>query len=117
MVVNHKQGDIYYAKLPGAKGSVQGGCRPVIIMQNNIGNRHSPTVTVVPLTSKVKRMEMPTHFCVKPTFYNHLNATSVALGEQITTISVANLNKKVGSLTNEELKQVQSAVLAQIQIS
>lgn len=113
MARNYKQGDVHYATL-NSIGSVQGGMRPVVIMQNNVGNKYSPTVTVVPLTSKSKAMKQPTHAKIIANGVNGLKCDSVALGEQITTIPSENISKRVGTLDEIEMKSVWGAVFNQI---
>ena len=114
MIRNHKQGDVYFADLGHAVGSEQGGTRPVVIMQNDIGNRHSYTVTVVPLTSKKKPNNMPTHTLIEMDGDNGLKFDSLALGEQITTISVERIGRKIGRISNKDYRAIWGAVLNQI---
>ena len=114
MVRNHKQGDVFFADLGPAVGSEQGGIRPVVIMQNDVGNRHSYTVTVVPLTSKQKPNRMPTHTLIEVDENNGLKFDSLALGEQITTISISKIGRKIGRLSCEDYKAIWGAVLNQI---
>ena len=78
-----KRGDIFYADLDPVVGSEQGGVRPVLVVQNNIGNRHSPTLVVLPL-STVKKNKLPTHICIRNS--KILPKDSVILAEQIRTI-------------------------------
>lgn len=117
MAHNHKQGDIFYADLPKDCKHVQSGVRPVVIMQNNVGNRYSPTVTVVPLTSKKKSVHLPTHAVIEVDSDNGLKCDSVVLGEQITTIPVDRIGKKVGKLNTDDFLVVWNAVLNQIAFS
>lgn len=114
MVNCHKQGEIFFAQLPEETDHVQRGVRPVVIMQNDIGNKYSPTVTVVPLTSKKKSMHLPTHVLIKVDEHNELLCDSVALGEQLTTIPVKNLKGKIGKLTDVDLKRTWSAAMCQL---
>ena len=114
MARNHKQGDIFYAELPSDSKHIQSGFRPVVIMQNDIGNRFSPTVTVVPLTSKKKSTYLPTHAIIEVDPNNGLKCDSVVLGEQITTIPVEKIGKRVGKLNTKDIEIVWRAVLNQI---
>jgi mRNA interferase MazF len=79
-----KRGDIYYVNFGQYQGSKQGGVRPAIIMSNNLNNRYSPTLTVVPLTSNLKKRDLPTHVFVGKEC--GLNRDSLALAEQVTNI-------------------------------
>ena len=80
-----KRGDIFYADLSPVVGSEQGGVRPVLIIQNDVGNRHSPTVICAAITSKMNKAKLPTHIEIDATKY-HLVKNSVVLLEQIRTI-------------------------------
>lgn len=100
-----KFGDVYFADLK-AEGCVQGGMRPVIIAQNNIGNAHSPIVEIVPLTSKRKSNYLPTHTVIEASDSNGLRVTSVAMAEQVRVIPIEWLKRRLGSLTKAELIRV-----------
>lgn len=117
MARNHKQGDIYYANLTSSGGHVQSGMKPVVIMQNDVGNKFSPTVTVVPLTSKKKSLHLPTHAVIEVDENNGLKCSSVVLGEQITTIPVEQMGKRLGSLNQRDIRLVWKAVFNQISFS
>ena len=111
--------DIWYADLgEHPQTSVQEGIRPVLIVSNNTNNRHSNTVTVVPLTSKRKGVHLPVHVWIdKDAVQNDvpLQKSSMVLVEQITTIGKEMLHEKVGHLDNEELmKQIDEAILCQL---
>ena len=109
-----KMGDIYFAKLQTntpAQNGLQCGVRPVVIVSNNKGNKFSPTVIVVPLTSKIKKQHMSPHYIVKANIKNGLQRDSVALGEQITTIPKTDLLQKVGELNSFEIGCVRLAVM------
>lgn len=108
-----KRGEIYYADLGKGYGSKQGGRRPVVIIQNDIGNKFSPMVTVVPLTSRVKR-QMPTHVTIDPASCGIRN-TSIVLGEQIMTINKSQLSGcKIGMCNNDIMKKVNYAIMVQM---
>lgn len=116
MARDHKQGDIYYANLTSNGSHVQSGMKPVVIMQNDIGNKFSPTVTVVPLTSKKKSLHLPTHAVIEADEHNGLRCSSVVLGEQITTIPVERMGKRLGKLNKKDFSMVWGAVLNQIAV-
>jgi mRNA interferase MazF len=94
-----KRGDVYYITLPKGEGSEQGGTRPAVIIQNNVGNTYSPTVIVATITSAGKKY-MPTHLDIM------LEKPSKILCEQIMTISKDRLQEKVGVLTEDILKKL-----------
>ena len=94
-----KRGDIIMMKFNG-KESVQNGYRPALIVQNDIGNKYSPTTIVVPLTSELKKVNQPTHEIIKTEDTNGLKLDSMALCEQIVTISKSSIVKKIGEITN-----------------
>lgn len=99
-------GDIYYATLT-QDGCVQGGTRPVVIVQNNIGNLHSPIVEILPVTTKTKKANyMPTHVTVKPNADNGLRADSVVLAEQVRVINKDQLGHKIGILSHTDLVNI-----------
>lgn len=111
-----KRGQIYLAKLHSdGVGSEQSKTRPVIICQNNMGNNYSPTCTVVPTTSILKRCNMPTHVLLTNT--KCMERLSMALAEQITTISKERLIKFIGSVEESEMFVVENALLIQIGIT
>jgi len=101
-----KFGDIFFAEL-SADENIQGGTRPVVIVQNNIGNSHSPTVEILPMSSQIsKAMYMPTHVIVPADYENGLVKDSVVLAEQVTTINKKRLKRKIGSLRHEYLVKI-----------
>lgn len=103
------RGDIYYADLKGAIGSEQSGIRPVVIVQNDIGNKHSNTVIVAPLTKKIdKRIKIPTHVIVEA--FGNIIVDSTILTEQLRVLDKQRLTRKVGKLSNELLEQVDNAL-------
>lgn len=93
-----KRGDIYYANLQYQGTHQQTGRRPVIVIQNDIGNRFSPTTIVIPLTSKRKKRYQPTHVLIEANETNGLSMDSIALLEQIQTISKDWLDSKIGTV-------------------
>lgn len=104
----YKRGQIYNATLSGTQGSEQGGLRPVLIVQNNIGNKFSPTITIVPLTSELTKAKLPTH--VELEGYG-LNFKSVILIEQIRTIDKRRLRDYIGQLNEELMEKVNKGIL------
>lgn len=96
-------GDIYTAHLNDYGNSVQSGFRPVLIVQNTI---KGSTVEVLPITSKLKALHIPTHTIVKPSKENGLREESMVLSEQATTISTTNLLKKIGTMNRNDLINV-----------
>jgi mRNA interferase MazF len=97
-----KRGEIYEADLGVGDGSEQAGIRPVLIIQNNIGNHYSPTTICVPLTSKAKK-NMPTHHLVSKKTYDFLTYDSIVLCEQIKTISKTKLSHRIGSFSSQDM--------------
>ena len=105
----YKRGDIYFADLGQGVGSEQMGYRPVVIIQNDVGNKHSPTVVVAAITSKVDaRAKQPTH-CFIGTYYG-LELPSVILLEQIRTLDKKRLEKFAGSLQEKHLRELNRAL-------
>ena len=104
-----KRGDIYYADLSPVVGSEQGGIRPVLIIQNDIGNKYSPTVIAAAITSQINKAKMPTHIELKACEYG-LNKDSVILMEQIRTIDKKRLREKIGKLDDELMYRVNEAL-------
>lgn len=110
MVEQVKRGEIYYADLSPVVGSEQGGVRPVLIIQNDIGNKYSPTVIVSAITSQLSKAKLPTHIDLSAEKYN-LPKNSVALLEQIRTLDKRRLKEKVTSLSPEKMREVNKAIL------
>jgi mRNA interferase MazF len=104
-----RRGDIYYADLSPVVGSEQGGTRPVLILQNDIGNQYSPTTIVAAITSQIAKAKLPTHVEL-PAGPEGLGKNSVILLEQIRTIDKSRLMEKVTSLQNEMMLKVNQAV-------
>lgn len=107
-----KRGDIFYADLSPAIGSEQGGIRPVLIVQNNVGNYHSPTVIVAVLTSKSKK-KLPTHISI-PLGEGNITMDSTVLLEQLRTIDKFRLQKYVGSVSDNTMDRVDRAILVSL---
>ncbi len=104
-----QRGDIYYADLRPVVGSEQGGVRPVLIIQNDIGNRHSPTVICAAITSQMHKAKLPTHVELKSEEYD-LAKDSVVLLEQLRTIDKKRLKDKVCHLDNNILLKIDKAL-------
>ncbi|MGL5440374.1 MAG: type II toxin-antitoxin system PemK/MazF family toxin [Filifactoraceae bacterium] len=107
--MNIKRGDVYFADLSPVIGSEQGGVRPVVIIQNNIGNRYSPTVIVAAVTSQMNKAKLPTHLEIKAGEYG-MEKDSVLLLEQIRTIDKRRLKEKLGSCDDKFMKVVSKAI-------
>lgn len=103
-----RRGDIYYADLRPVVGSEQGGIRPVLIVQNDVGNRHSPTVIVAAITSKMNKAKLPTHIELSKGY--GIEKDSVILLEQVRTIDKSRLREKVCHLDQEILSCVNLAL-------
>ena len=109
------KGDIYYASLDPIVGSEQNGTRPVVIIQNDIGNKYSPTVLVAPLTSKVKsKHNLPTHVLVKS---ERIKYNSIVLLEQIRVLDKSRLISYVDTLTKEEIKKLDIGIIKSFNIT
>lgn len=109
MEQNVKRGEIYYADLSPVVGSEQGGVRPVLIVQNNVGNRHSPTVIAAAITSQINKAKMPTHIELGAHHYG-LSRNSVVLAEQIRTLDKKRLREKMGCLDEASMNRVDEAL-------
>ena len=104
-----KRGDLYYADLSPVVGSEQGGVRPVLIIQNDIGNKYSPTVIVAAITSQINKAKLPTHIEISANEYG-LNKDSVILLEQIRTIDKKRLREKIGCLDQSMMVKVDNSL-------
>lgn len=105
-----KRGDIFYADLSPVIGSEQGGVRPVLVIQNDIGNKYSPTIIVCAITSKLSKAKLPTHIELSSCEYN-LPKDSVCLLEQIRTLDKQRLKEKVSYIGGKKMKEVDRAIL------
>ncbi len=104
-----RRGDIFYADLSPVIGSEQGGIRPVVIVQNDVGNKHSPTVIAAAITSRVDKTKLPTHIEVMADRFG-LARDSVILLEQVRTIDKKRLKEKMGHLEDETMEKVNGAI-------
>lgn len=111
-----RRGDVYYADLRPVVGSEQGGVRPVLIIQNDIGNRHSPTVICAAITSKMNKAKLPTHVEVS-TSQCDMVKDSVILLEQLRTIDKRRLKDKICHIDGELLEEVNRALLVSLELS
>lgn len=105
-----KRGDIFYADLSPVVGSEQGGVRPVLIVQNDVGNKFSPTVIAAAITSQMGKAKLPTHIEIRAADYG-LQKDSVVLLEQIRTIDKRRLKERMGHLDDSAMDQVGSAIM------
>lgn len=104
-----KRGEIYYADLSPVVGSEQGGIRPVLIVQNDVGNKHSPTVIAAAITSKKEKSQLPTHISVTAQSCG-LSKDSVVLLEQVRTLDKRRLKERMGELDSSSMAQVNDAL-------
>lgn len=104
-----KRGDIYYADLNPVVGSEQGGTRPILIIQNNIGNQHSPTIIAAAITAQLGKPKLPTHvdLCRNE---SHLFKDSVVMLEQLRTLDCKRLREYMGTLDQESMRRVDLAL-------
>lgn len=103
-----RRGDVFYADLSPVVGSEQGGVRPVVIIQNDTGNKYSPTVIVAAITSQTNKSNLPTHIIITGDI--NLPKNSVVLLEQIRTIDKRRLRDKVGELDKKVIKNIDNAL-------
>ena len=111
-----RRGDIFYADLSPVVGSEQGGVRPVLVIQNNVGNRHSPTVICAAITSKMNKAKLPTHIEIDSTEYDIVK-DSVILLEQLRTIDKRRLKDKVCHLDQAMLDKVNHALEISLELT
>ena len=104
----YKRGDIYYATLNPYRGSEQGGHRPVLVVQNDIGNLHSPTLIIAPMTSRLYKKNLPTHYLVKRA--RGLMQPSLVLLEQIRTIDKSRVIGYMGKLEKGDLDKIDTMI-------
>ena len=105
-----KRGELYYADLSPVVGSEQGGIRPVLVVQNDVGNKYSPTVIAAAVTSKIGKAKLPTHIELSATAYG-LSKDSVVLLEQIRTLDKRRLKERIGQLPQNTMNMVNNALL------
>ena len=107
------RGMIVMVDLPLGNGSVQGGTRPAVVISNDKGNKFSPVLIVVPLTSRVKKY-MPTHYTIEPSMINGLSKTSIALAEQIITVGKDMVRNVIGSLEEMDVNFINRKVMTSL---
>ena len=105
-----KRGELYFADLSPVVGSEQGGIRPILVVQNDIGNKYSPTIIAAAITSKLNKAKLPTHIELSSKEYG-LEKDSVVLLEQIRTIDKTRLKEKIGELNTIKMSQVNKAMM------
>ncbi len=105
-----KRGELYYADLSPVVGSEQGGVRPVLVVQNDVGNKYSPTIIAAAVTSKINKAKLPTHIELPVGEYG-LAKDSVILLEQIRTLDKRRLKERIGSLSELTMSKVDKAIL------
>lgn len=111
-----KRGELYYADLSPVIGSEQGGVRPVLVVQNDVGNKYSPTVIAAAVTSKLTKARLPTHIELSARTYG-LVKDSVVLLEQIRTIDKRRLKERIGLLSPQVMARVDDALLISLGFS
>ena len=110
-----RRGDVYYADLRPVVGSEQGGIRPVLIVQNDVGNRHSPTIICAAITSKMNKAKLPTHIELSAQRY-HMVKDSVILLEQLRTIDKLRLKDKICHLDESIMQKVGKGLMISLQL-
>ena len=110
-----RRGDVYYADLRPVVGSEQGGIRPVLIVQNDVGNRHSPTIICAAITSKMNKAKLPTHIELNAQLYD-MDKDSVVLLEQLRTIDKKRLKDKVCHLDGDIMRRVNRALKVSLEL-
>ncbi|MBE7054220.1 MAG: type II toxin-antitoxin system PemK/MazF family toxin [Ruminococcaceae bacterium] len=105
-----RRGDVFYADLSPVVGSEQGGIRPVLIVQNDVGNKYSPTVIVAAITSQINKAKLPTHIELVGEDYG-LSKDSVILLEQVRTLDKRRLKERIGHLDDDKMELVNTALL------
>ena len=110
-----RRGDVYYADLRPVVGSEQGGIRPVLIVQNDVGNRHSPTIICAAITSKMNKAKLPTHIELSAQRY-HMVKDSVILLEQLRTIDKLRLKDKICHLDESIMQKVDNGLMISLQL-
>ncbi len=111
-----KRGDVFYADLRPVIGSEQGGIRPVLIIQNDVGNKHSPTVICAAITSKMNKAKLPTHIELSASEYD-MDKDSVILLEQLRTIDKKRLKDRICHLDGEIMNKVNKALLISLELN
>lgn len=113
--INTIKGDIFYASLSPVIGSEQDGYRPVVVIQNNLGNKYSPTTIIAPLTEVIKKETLPTHIFIPKTKF--LKYDSMILLEQIRTIDKSRLKSYLGRLKNYQIQEIDNSLIKTFSIN
>lgn len=108
-----KRGEIYFADLNPVRGSEQGGIRPVLVIQNDTGNKHSPTIIVAPITSSLEKAKLPTHVEI---LGKGLSKNSIVLLEQIRTIDKCRISAHIGRLDNKTMEHIDKAIETSLEV-
>ena len=108
-MITVKRGDIYYADLSPVVGSEQGGIRPVLVLQNDIGNKYSPTIIVEAITSQINKSKLPTHLSIRADQFG-IAKDSVVLLEQLRTIDKKRLRERVCHIDTDNMKKIDYAL-------
>ncbi|HIY97805.1 MAG TPA: type II toxin-antitoxin system PemK/MazF family toxin [Firmicutes bacterium] len=108
-----KRGELYYADLSPVIGSEQGGVRPVLVVQNDVGNKYSPTVIAAAVTSKIDKAKLPTHIELSAREYG-LSKDSVVLLEQIRTLDKTRLKERIGQVSADKMRKINEALLVSL---
>lgn len=111
-----KKGDLFFADLSPVVGSEQGGVRPVLVVQNDVGNKYSPTIIVAAVTSQTGKAKLPTHVQLEAT-QGGLSKNSVVLLEQLRTIDKQRLKERIGSLNEKQIPDVEKALSVSLGIA
>ncbi|MGI6469671.1 MAG: type II toxin-antitoxin system PemK/MazF family toxin [Syntrophomonadaceae bacterium] len=111
-----KRGEIYYAQLNPVVGSEQGGIRPVLVVQNDIGNQYSPTTIILAITSQINKAKLPTHVELKGEEFG-LERDSVILAEQIRTVDKTRLKQRISVLNEDVMAKVNQALSVSLGLS
>ena len=112
---HYRKGDIYKADLDAYRGSVQGGIRPVVVLQNNDGNYYCPTLIIAPITSKLKKLNQPTHLLIEGN--KALEVPSIVLLEQIITVDKRRILDYLGKLSRSDLREIDDYVMTSLGIT
>ncbi|MBO4992613.1 MAG: type II toxin-antitoxin system PemK/MazF family toxin [Firmicutes bacterium] len=110
-----KKGDIFFADLSPVIGSEQGGVRPVVVIQNDVGNKYSPTVIVAAITSQINKAKLPTHVEIRAGEHG-LNKDSVVLLEQLRTVDKRRLKERIGRMDADAMEKVNEALVISLGI-
>ena len=108
-----KRGELYYADLSPVIGSEQGGVRPVLVVQNDVGNKYSPTVIAAAVTSTIDKAKLPTHIELSAREYG-LSKDSVVLLEQIRTLDKTRLKERIGQVSADKMRKINEALLVSL---